>query len=78
VVCTELGTGTSVVVQHGETGLVVPPADPEALARALNRLLSDSELRRRFGRAGQKRAREEFSAETYVRRTMEAYEDVLR
>jgi len=78
VVCTELGTGTSVVVQHGETGLVVPPADPEALARALQRLLSDDELRQRFGRAGRTRARREFSAETYVSRTLDAYEDVLR
>ncbi len=78
VVCTELGTGTSMVVQHGETGLVVPPADPPALAEALNRLLADDELRQRLGRAGTRRAHREFSAETYVRRTMEAYEDVLR
>jgi glycosyltransferase involved in cell wall biosynthesis len=78
VVCTELGTGTSMVVQHGETGLVVPPADPAALAGALNRLLTDDELRRRFGQAGLARARAEFSAETYVSRTQAAYEDVLR
>lgn len=78
VVCTELGTGTSVVVQHEETGLVVPPADPGALAGAVERLLSDGELRQRLGRAGKARAHAEFSAQTYVRRTLEAYEDVLR
>jgi glycosyltransferase involved in cell wall biosynthesis len=78
VVCTELGTGTSVVVQDGETGLVVPPADPDALAQACNRLLSDDGLRQQLGRAGRHRARTEFSAETYVSRTQDAYEDVLR
>ncbi len=77
VVCTELGTGTSVVVRHGETGLVVPPADPEALAQALSRLLLDDDLRQGLGRAGRVRAHTEFSADAYVSRTLEAYEDVL-
>jgi len=77
VVCTELGTGTSVVVRHGETGLVVPPADPDALAQALGRLVSDDRLRQRLGRAGRDRARRDFSAHTYVSRTLDAYEDVL-
>ncbi|MFH2010234.1 MAG: glycosyltransferase [bacterium] len=77
VVCTELGTGTSVVNRHQETGLVVPPADPEALAGALHRLLTDEALRRKLGAAGRSRATVEFSAEVYVRRTMDAYHDVL-
>lgn len=55
-VSTELGTGTSYVNRHGETGLVVPPADPLALADACRRLLSDRDLRERFGAAGRERA----------------------
>jgi glycosyltransferase involved in cell wall biosynthesis len=49
VVCTELGTGTSFVNRDGESGLVVPPKDPAALAQAINRLLADEPLRRRLG-----------------------------
>jgi len=77
VVCTELGTGTSVVNRHQETGLVVPPANPEALAAALHRLLTDEVLRRGLGRAGRRRAASEFSADVYVKRTQNAYHDVL-
>jgi glycosyltransferase involved in cell wall biosynthesis len=46
------------VVPDGEAGLLVPPDDPKALARALIRLLSDPLLRRRMGEAGMRKARE--------------------
>lgn len=78
VVCTDLGTGTTEVVRSGETGLVVPPADPAALAEALQTLLSDRALHHRLGQAGRARAEAEYSAPVYVRRTLEAYEDLLR
>lgn len=54
-VSTELGTGTSYANLHGETGLVVPPNDPIALARALNILLASPELRLHYGQAGRRR-----------------------
>jgi glycosyltransferase involved in cell wall biosynthesis len=60
VVSTELGTGTSWVNVTGETGLVVPPKDPAALADAITTLLADDELRIRFGQAAARRAREHF------------------
>lgn len=44
------------VVPDGEVGVLVPPRDPEALAAALVRLLSDADLRRRLGEAGRRRA----------------------
>jgi rhamnosyl/mannosyltransferase len=65
-VSTELGTGTSYANRHGETGLVVPPSDPAALAAALNTLLADPELRRRMGAAAQRRAAALFSVERMV------------
>ncbi|MDY0000762.1 MAG: glycosyltransferase [Polyangia bacterium] len=77
VVCAELGTGTTEVARSGETALVVPPADSEALAKALGRLLEDEALRRRLGEAGRRRALAEYAAPVYVRRTMEAYEELL-
>jgi rhamnosyl/mannosyltransferase len=61
VVCTELGTGTSYITQHGSTGFVVPPGDPAALARALDVLLENPLLACQMGAAGQARAKTEFS-----------------
>jgi rhamnosyl/mannosyltransferase len=77
VVCTELGTGTSEVNRHGETGLVVPPADPAALAAALSRLLGDEALRHRLGAAGRRRAEQQYEASVYVARTERAYAETL-
>jgi len=73
VICTELGTGTSFVNVHGETGLVVPPSDSVALASALNRLICDSELRETMGRQARERAQAEFSLSSMVRRILQLY-----
>lgn len=56
-ISTELGTGTSWVNRHGETGLVVPPRDPAALADAINTLLDDDALRAKMAAAAQERVR---------------------
>lgn len=48
--------GVPEAVIDGETGLLVPPEDPSALTAAFARLITDPELRRRLGRAGQTRA----------------------
>ncbi len=56
VVATRTG-GLPEVVVEGETGRLVPPEDPEALARALADLLAQPDLRRRYGEAGRRRAR---------------------
>jgi len=76
VICTELGTGTSWVNIHGETGLVVPPRDPKALTVAIEQLLADDGLRKRLGQQGRKRAKA-FSKEAMVKRTVELYEELL-
>jgi rhamnosyl/mannosyltransferase len=77
VVCTELGTGTTYVNRDGETGRVIPPRDPAALAEAINALLADGDLRRRLGQGAQARANE-FALETMVERTLRVYEGVAR
>jgi glycosyltransferase involved in cell wall biosynthesis len=76
-ITTEVGTGTSWVVQHGVTGLVVPPRNPEALAGALRQLLADPDVRRRMGQRGRQRARQEFSQQRMVRGVMDLYEAIL-
>ncbi|MGB5987236.1 MAG: glycosyltransferase, partial [Desulfobacterales bacterium] len=77
VISTELGTGTSYVNQHGKTGLVVPPGNPQALAAALNELLGDPNRCRQMGRAARRRICCNFSADQMVDRTLRVYQDVL-
>jgi glycosyltransferase involved in cell wall biosynthesis len=75
-ISTELGTGTSYVNVHGVTGLVVPPANPEALAQAIRHLLTDTELRRAMGRRAQTRAAELFDLEGNTAAVAAIYHEV--
>jgi glycosyltransferase involved in cell wall biosynthesis len=65
------------VVQDGETGILVPPRDPRALAEALIRLLDDSAERRRMGNNGYRRVRERFGAPRMVEQTLAVYQEAL-
>jgi rhamnosyl/mannosyltransferase len=60
------------------TGLTVPPGDADALAAAIERLLSDVPLRQRLGAAGRARVRAEFDVDVMGRRVMEIYDEALR
>ncbi len=60
-------------IVDGETGLLVPVRDPEALAQAMMRMLLDRGARHGFGEAGQRRAREQFSADRMVDETAAVY-----
>jgi glycosyltransferase involved in cell wall biosynthesis len=55
----------------GETGLLTPPGDVRALARALERLLDDPDLRARMGAAGAEHVRRRFTATVHVARIEE-------
>lgn len=70
-------TGSSEVVVHGETGLLVPPGDAEELAAALAALLGDGRRRARYGEAGHRRYLEEFTVESMVARTQAVYDAAL-
>ncbi|MBI5713874.1 MAG: glycosyltransferase [Chloroflexi bacterium] len=76
-VTTELGTGTSYVVQHNVSGLVAPARTPSALAESINHLLADESLRKRMGEAGQERARKEFTETLMVERIENVYKWVV-
>jgi rhamnosyl/mannosyltransferase len=77
VVNTRLDSGVPFVSRDGETGITVPPADVEALAAALRRLLDDAPLRRRMGQAARERVRREFSLDRMVARTLQIYREAV-
>ncbi len=65
------------VVKEGETGILVPPQDPHALAGAIKRLLADESMRRRMGGEGRKRVERQFSWAEAARQMLQVYEEVL-
>lgn len=69
---TELPTGVPWVSVDRETGITVPPRDPEALQEALKTLFADSPLRTRLGQAGTARARE-FGKDRVVAQILDLY-----
>jgi len=71
------GGGVPEIVVDGETGLIVPGGDVDAMAGALRRLLADAALRERFGAAGARRARTHFSLASYVAGVDAVYASVL-
>jgi glycosyltransferase involved in cell wall biosynthesis len=66
------------LIEHEKTGLLVPPADPQALMRALLRLSADAQLRRRLGAAARERVSTEFSFAGVAARTLELYRSCER
>jgi starch synthase len=64
-------------VIDGETGLLVPPEDPAALARALDAVLADPAFADRLGAAGARRAREGFAWSIVARRYVAVLECAL-
>jgi glycosyltransferase involved in cell wall biosynthesis len=73
MVVTRVGENPHAVID-GETGLTVPPASPEAMAAALQKLLHDSDLRRRLGHAARQRYVDMFTTQHMIT----AYEDLYR
>lgn len=65
--------GPEEAVIDGETGLAAPPSDPEGLARVLDRLLADGDLRRRLGAAAAEHVRRHFSMTRVANDVLEAY-----
>src|SRR5207253_6549325 len=65
--------GVPEVIVPGQTGFVVPPRDPDALAASLRTLLKDADLRRWMGAAGRERVVRDFHERDMVRKTIELY-----
>ena len=75
-VATAVG-GVPEVVDDLETGFLVPPREPAALATRIVQLLKDQALRRRMGRAGLERVRRLFTVERMVQETVDAYQKLV-
>jgi len=69
--------GNAELVHPGETGLLVPPLDPTAWTRALDRMLGDDAFRARVARAGQTLARSEFTMSRTADRTEVVYREAI-
>lgn len=76
VVATRVG-GNPELVQDGETGFLVPPADPESFARAVIQILTDESLREKMGRQGRMLVESEFSIERVAGQYQRVYKEVL-
>jgi glycosyltransferase involved in cell wall biosynthesis len=75
VVATRTG-GIPEVVVDGETGLLVPPRDPAALAEGILRLYRDRELAKKLGQRGYEVVCEKFSAEAMAERVIALYQKI--
>jgi glycosyltransferase involved in cell wall biosynthesis len=70
--------GIPELITDGETGLLVPPRNPEALAQAILRVLENPTRAKAMARAGRKRVEQHFSAAVKVQRTEALYRRLLR
>jgi glycosyltransferase involved in cell wall biosynthesis len=75
IVASEVG-GIPDLVTHGKNGFLVPPKDPEELAKHIQILIEDEEKRKKMGEAGKKMA-PRFSHDTMVKNIAELYEKLL-
>src|SRR2546428_7063670 len=76
VVASDAG-GNPELITPGRTGLLVPPLDPAAWARAIAEVLADGDLARRIARAGRELVRREFTLERTAERTELVYREAL-
>jgi glycosyltransferase involved in cell wall biosynthesis len=76
VICTS-GGGTEEMVTQNETGLVVPPGNPGALAEAVNKLLSDPPLRVLIGNKGREVVEARFTHDHRVQAFLEVFREIV-
>jgi glycosyltransferase involved in cell wall biosynthesis len=77
IVATAVGENP-LVLKQGETGILVPPGDPEALAQGLTRLLQNEPLRRRLADAARESYEASFTATAMAQRYDATYKELLR
>src|SRR5262249_35102322 len=75
VVATRVG-GIPEAIDDGETGMLVPPADAEAMAAAIDKLIVDDGLRRRIAAAARTRVERDFSAPSMARSFEALYAEI--
>jgi glycosyltransferase involved in cell wall biosynthesis len=69
--------GAPEAVVDGQTGLLVPPDDVAAVVKSLDRILSDSSLRRRMGEAARRKVEDYFAMDKYIARVLTVYQKAI-
>lgn len=69
--------GSAELVEDGESGLVVPPGDPKALAAAISRLARDPARARSMGAKARQRVDRQFNIRQTIDRTLDLYRELL-
>ena len=77
VVATHVG-GVPGVIENGVTGLLVPPADSDALASSCISLVNDGALRERIGKAGYDHVQANYGMDGMVNKTISLYQSLLQ
>lgn len=77
VIGTDSG-GIPDIIKNGETGLLIPPQDPVAMAEAIKLLLKDKRLARRLAKNGYRYARANFAPERVAAQMLQVYQRVLK
>jgi len=77
VISTNLPTGVSWVNQHGKTGYVVPPGNAAALAKGIQQLVGNPQLREEMGEAGRMRVEQHFTSTKMAEAMLQVYQDML-
>jgi len=76
VVSTPVG-GIPEVIEEGKDGILVPPKDPEALAKAIRSLLDSPELQKRIVQNAYRKVKEKYSIERYATDLLNLYKKLL-
>lgn len=77
MISSEIGTGTTYINVHGETGLVVPPSDHEALRAAMQRLWNDPRMARKMGQRAEARYWQLFTSAQMAENYARLYEELV-
>ena len=77
VISTNLPTGVPWVNQHGKTGYVVPPGNAEELAKRIEHLISNPQLREEMGEAGRLRVEQHFTSTKMAEAMLQVYQEML-
>lgn len=77
IVATRVG-GTPEIVEEGQTGLLVPPSDPAAMAQAIRTYVDIPALLLAHGQAGRRRVEQSFSMQSMVQGYLQVYDSLLR
>jgi glycosyltransferase involved in cell wall biosynthesis len=77
MISSEIGTGTTYINVHGETGLVVPPSDHEALRAAMQRLWDDPRMAREMGQRAEARYWQLFTSAQMAENYARLYEELV-